>query len=195
MKNFCKSPQVRKVQFLWRGHGNFLNPTAGLLRKQRGWKSPGAGWYNQGRREVSAESPGRVRISLGQPETGGLGAGLPNTIQGDSEGPGAGQLAVKSLSWIPGYFQSLRLLTSRNLPTALAGGTSYKASTSSPVTWHTGTERLAVASAGVAGSLAAKGWVRGQDQFVLILLRGQLGECCTHCSGVFFTDEERTKFS
>lgn len=54
--------------------GNFLNPTAGLLRKQRGWKSPGVGWYNQGRREVSAESTGRVRISLDQPETGGLGA-------------------------------------------------------------------------------------------------------------------------
>lgn len=166
-----------------------------MLRKQRGWKSPGVGWYNQGRRKVSAESPGRVRISLGQPETGGLGAGLPNTIQGDSKGPGAGQLAVKSLSWIPGYFQSLRLLTSRNLPTALAGGTSYKASTSSPFTRHTGTERPAVAHAGVAGSLAAKGWVGGQDQFVLIFLRGQLGECLTHCSGVFFTDEKRTKFS
>lgn len=50
----------------------------------------------------------------------------------------------------------LPLQLSRDLPTALAGGTGHKAGTSSPFTRHTGTS-LAAMGAGVGGSLAANG--------------------------------------
>lgn len=131
-----------------------------------------------------------MNISLPGLQLGDQERGDPTPFQEAQRG----LLAAESFFWIPGFFQSLGPLTLRDLPAALAGGTSHIAGTGCPFTRHAGTKRLAASGAGVAGSLAAHGRAGGQDRLVLLLPRAQLGERLTHDSGAVFTNE-RTEFS
>lgn len=194
--NFCKTPADEKsLASLERSFVNFLSPKAQCCSGSGEARDPWAGENNQVRTGggVSAVSPGRVSSLLAQLQLGDQELGDPTPFK-EAQG-GLPSWLLRAFFWIPGDFRSLGPLTSWDLPTALAGGTSHKAGTGSSFTRHAGTERLAASDAGVAGSFVANGWAGGQDRFVLILPRTQLGECLTHHSGGVFTNKKRTEFT
>lgn len=113
----------------------------------------------------------------------------------DPPAPGDAEGHVWVSPWFLGYFSNLGLLTLEDLPIALAGRASHKAGTRNPFIRHTAWWLVAT-SAEVVGSLARNVWVVREDRLVLILMRLELGECFTHSSAGFFTNERnKTKFS